>query len=129
MVMIARLPEQTLVEQRGESRLRVGLPGVLITRDGTRRVIVADLSGAGARIRGTVPYSTGEQAMLQWARFEALGTVWWSEDGDCAIRFAEPVPAADLLATRDLADRARCPDERDLVRRTAAAFVNGRMRL
>ena len=129
MLKIARLPRRAMVEQRAECRLRVGLPAVLITRDGTRRVMLEDLSASGARIVGIVPYGSNEPVVLQWASFEALGEVWWSEDGTCAIRFADPVPAADLLATRDLADRARAPAERELVRRAAAAFVKGRMRL
>lgn len=129
MAIIARRLRPALHDARTESRLRVVLPAVLITRDGTRRVVLEDLSGAGARIRGDLPYRTGEDVVLQWVRFEALGIVWWSEEGDCGIRFRDPVPAADLLATRDLAEQARAPTERDLVRRTAAAFVSGRMRL
>ena len=120
---------QPVTEHRSESRLRVTLPAVLTTRDGTRRVVLEDLSAGGARIRGHVPHRTGEQALLQWARFEAMGLVWWSEEGDCGLRFLDPVPAADLLATRDLTDHAIPSADRDLVRRTAAAFVNGRMRL
>jgi len=114
---------------RSECRIRVQLPAVLTTRDGTRRVMLEDLSASGARISGPVPYQTGEEAVLQWSRFEALGQVWWFGEGDCGIRFADPVPASVLLATRDLPGCARQPGERDLVRRTAEAFVNGRMRL
>lgn len=118
-----------VADSRTESRLRVALPAVLTTRDGTRRVLLEDLSAKGARIRGDVPYRTGEEAVLQWSRFKALGAVWWFAEGDCGIHFFEPVPAADLLATRDLADYERPPAERDLVRRTAEAFANGRLRL
>lgn len=127
VITVGRL--QPATEHRSESRLHVTLPAVVTTCDGTRRVVLEDLSAGGARLRGDLPRRPGEQALLQWARFEALGVVWWSDDGDCGIRFLDPVPAADLLATRDLADQALLPTERDLVRRTAAAFVNGRMRL
>lgn len=119
----------TRAHSRTESRLRVALPAVLTTRDGTRRVLLEDLSARGARISGDIPYNTGEEAVLQWSRFEAHGAVWWFGEDDCGLHFFEPVPVEHLLATRDFTGQTRPLDERTVVGRTAAAFASGRLRL
>ena len=114
---------------RQQTRLSVRLPAVVTTRDGTRRVRLEDLSIRGARVTGAAHLHSDQDVLLQWGTCEAFGLVRWAVDGTCGIRFCATVSVKQLIDARELDDRAQQPVEREVVRRTADAFVNGRVRL
>lgn len=119
---------------RQQSRLSLQLPAVVTTRAGTRRVTLEELSTRGARFACDRPFRVGEPALLQWDRFEALGEVRWTVGGVCGLIYYNAIPVEHLLATRDLmaaqSEPARSQElDREVIRRTARAFRNGRLRI
>lgn len=114
---------------RRQSRLRVQLPGLITSQDGTRRVLIEDLSIRGARIRCDILLALGQHVMLQWDRFEALGAICWRGGSSCGIGFYSALHVNDLIASRELDEATAYPLEREAVRRAAAAFVKGGVKL
>ncbi len=116
--------------RRSEPRLRVRLAARLVGLDGASRPVLADLSTGGARLKGQLTeLRLGAEAVLFWDRFEAFGRVVWRDNGQCGMRFYEPIAQADLIATRILDDVQRLPSEHELTRAAAQQFVFGRRHL
>jgi PilZ domain len=111
--------------RRSHSRLRVRLPARLTMLDGSSSAILTDLSLGGAKLQTRFPIVPGEQAMLFWHDFEAFGTITWTYDGMCGMRFDELLAPRVLIATRDLHDADHLPHDRDLVRDVAREWVSG----
>lgn len=111
--------------RRGRSRLRVRLPAKLQTRTETSRVILIDLSTTGARIASNSLPKVGTEAMLHWDRYEAFGEVVWAEGVQFGLSFDDPISEEDVLATRELDDVARLPQDEELLRRAAREWVEG----
>ena len=102
----------------------------MITLDGTNRMVMADLSLSGAKLSGAMPrLRLGQQAIIQWNEFEAFGLVVWSEANRCGLTFDEPLSEQALLKTRQVHDHAPLVSDRELARRTAQEFVQGKVRL
>lgn len=114
---------------RQQNRLRMRLPAVVTTPDGTRHVVLEDLSLRGARVRSEASYRPGMAVVVQWHSGQAIGTVRWVDKGVCGVGFTRSLAVSDLLSARDLEFARLAAVDRDLVRRTADAFVNGRVRL
>ena len=115
--------------RRHESRLRVRLSARLTTLNGTRAAILEDLSIAGARVASTSDLKPGMQAILHWGKFEAFGVIRWHDTLACGVEFFDPLNRAQIIMTRDLDDRHRLPEDNQLARNAASAFVNGKTRL
>lgn len=111
--------------RRDRSRLRVRLPAKLETRIETSRVILADLSTTGARVLAEDLPRIGTEAVLHWDKYEAFGEVVWAEGVHCGIIFFDPIAEQDVLATRELDDAARLPQDRELLRQAARHWVEG----
>lgn len=126
-------PKQSLLTwehgSRQQSRLTVHLPAILTTRDGTRRIMLKDLSTRGARFSMPEELSVGQDVVIQWLNFEAFGEIYWCVDGLYGVAFARHISLADLVETRDRNACGMQPVEREIVSRTALAFVEGRLRL
>lgn len=115
--------------KRSESRLRVRLPARLISHHGEYNVVLRDLSQHGASIeRAGLPQQSGD-AVLIWGKYEGFGKVKWSRDGRCGILFYDEIPPKWLIATRDLDDAEHLPEDRELHRQAAGAWVAGRSRI
>lgn len=118
------------IGRRREGRLRVRLDARLITLDGSCRAVLADVSANGARIvGGTCGLRPGQEAVLQWGDQEAFGVVVWAGHGQIGLCFYDPLDAKTVAATRQLDERQRLPDDRELIRRSALGFVQGGFRL
>jgi hypothetical protein len=105
------------------------LPGRLVTHAHNLPVIISDLSLTGARVLVSQPLRTGAEAVLEWGRHEAFGEVIWQQGQACGIVFFDPIDKAVLLATREMDDAARLPQDRELVRQVARQWVEGATRL
>jgi len=115
--------------KRSESRLRVRLPARLITHHGEYTVVLRDLSQRGASIeRADLPQQSGD-AVLIWGKYEAFGKVKWSGKNRCGMHFYDEIPPKWLIATRDLDDLEHLPEDRELHRQAAQAWVAGRSRI
>jgi hypothetical protein len=116
--------------RRDAARLRLRLAARLVLLDGTQHCILTDLSASGARIHPSDAVSVGAQAVLMWgSRFEGFGEVVWVSARECGIAFDERLRDGVLQATRQLNEMERLPEDRDLVRRSAQAFVRSGVRL
>ena len=114
---------------RMQSRLSVHVPVIITSADGTRRGILQDLSLRGARVTGSAGLGPHQRVVLQWHRFHAAGQVCWIEQETWGVHFARALSVRDLLETRELASDQLVDRDRELVRRTADAFVRGRVAL
>lgn len=115
---------QIPVGRRKTSRLRLGIPAVLLLLDGTFRCRLIDLSCSGARIGLDQHLRIGAEAVLQCPGFEVFGMVVWSDAEQVGMHFDEELPASRLLTLRDYKDNSR---ERSLaeLRRSVHDWVNG----
>nr|WP_195908562.1 PilZ domain-containing protein [Novosphingobium sp. Gsoil 351] len=113
------------IGRRGRNRLRARLAARIVTIHGTRNTVLLDLSASGARIRATEDMAKGQQAMLTWSRYEAIGSLVWVEDGLCGIAFHDALLPEVLIATRDLDAIDRLPGEREPERTEVRAGVAG----
>lgn len=95
----------------------------MITIHGTMTGLLVDLAVAGARVRLNEPIPAKGDAMLVWDGHEAFGTIIWIDGCECGVLFDEPLPEVILLKMREA---EAVPDEREQVRKAAAAFVGGR---
>jgi hypothetical protein len=117
--------EKPSIGRREHSRLRVRLPARLTTLDGKASAVLTDLSFGGAKLLTNCILRPGQQAVLDWDRFEAFGTISWVREGMCGLRFDEFLEGKALIATRDLNDAEHLPSERELARGAARDFVRG----
>ena len=117
------------IGRRREARLRVRMEVRLILRDGRVQAVLADLSRNGARLVGAANLRPGQEALLRWDCHEAFGQVVWAAEGQCGLRFYEPVDRAALIQTRLLDDGARRRGANDVLREAARSFVTGRRRV
>lgn len=99
------------------------------TRTDTSRVILIDLSTTGARLLAENLPKAGTEAVLRWDKYEAFGEIVWVEGVHCGVSFFDPIPEQDVLATRELNDAARLPQDRELLRQAARHWVEGTTRL
>lgn len=105
--------------RRSSARATAPLMAVLTTLAGSRSAVLADVSSAGARVRGPDLPSPGEELVVNIDRVQAFGTVCWSEGEECGIVFEPPIDSGDENHLRQLvaASRGLPPDIR-------AAFEN-----
>ena len=89
-------------------------------------MILIDLSTTGARIASNNLPKVGTEAMLHWDRYEAFGEVVWAEGVQFGIAFDDPITEQEVLATRELDDVAHLPHDKELLRRAAQEWVEGK---
>ena len=88
-------------------------------------MILVDVSTTGARVLVEDLPRIGTEAVLYWDKYEAFGEVVWAEGVHCGIAFFDPIAEQDVLATRELDDAARLPQDKELLRRAARHWVEG----
>ena len=92
------------VGRRRDSRLRLNVPGRLITLTGTHKIVLRDISQSGAKLVLPDDVQQGEDGVLEWLEFETFGTIVWKANGLAGMAFDEAVPNPVLLATRQTFD-------------------------
>ncbi|MCJ2181761.1 PilZ domain-containing protein [Novosphingobium sp. 1949] len=115
--------------RRRQSRLRVRLPATLETRAESHQAILADLSTTGARVLSDARLPAGCEVVLAWAGYEAFGEVIWCQHNQCGIAFVETIRQDTVFATRAINDASQLPDDRALLKKIAAQWVQGSRRL
>ena len=115
--------------RRAHSRLRVRLPVRLITLTNTWYAVLCDLSLTGAKVEIDKGVVSGEEAILQWSKFEDFGKICWVGAGRFGIEFHDPITPQELIATRDLDDAEHLADDRELTRMVARSWAEGTRRL
>ncbi|WP_137679733.1 PilZ domain-containing protein [Aurantiacibacter suaedae] len=113
------------VGRRRDSRLRLSVPGQLITLTGTHKVNLRDVSQSGAKLVVPEEIKNGEDGVLVWLEYEAFGTIVWMENGFAGMAFDEPLPATVLLATRKKFDHRAYKTHEQEAREQAADWYLG----
>jgi hypothetical protein len=85
--------------RRKSPRLRLGIPALLETFDGTVEVDLVDLSQTGAKI-SLDPVQSVRAGVLRWLRFEVFGDIVWQDGGLRGIVFDEALTREAVLTTR-----------------------------
>ena len=86
--------------RRGKSRLRLGIPAVLLTTDGRGPISLLDLSETGAKIllASEMPVVCG---FLRWMHYEAFCIVVWQDGALAGLQFEYPIDRDWVIDTRD----------------------------
>ena len=111
--------------RRRDGRLRVEIPGHLITLDGKPRIALCDVSQSGARLRSSANLQMGEDGILTWLGYEAFGRIVWIAKGYAGIEFEELLPPDILIKTRDIVDQGLAPKEENIAYEAARNWYTG----
>ncbi|MEL6529326.1 MAG: PilZ domain-containing protein [Pseudomonadota bacterium] len=112
------------VGRRSAPRLRLALPGKLVTIYETRACIVANLSETGAMIGVFEPLALGDSAFLQCGGLDQFSTVVRSGKGLNALHFEVPLTHDQVLAVRAVSEDYD-EIERQAFRQTAREWIMG----
>tara|TARA_A100001391_G_scaffold130111_2_gene89368 strand:+ start:12132 stop:12515 length:384 start_codon:yes stop_codon:yes gene_type:complete len=113
------------VGRRHDSRLRLSVPGRLITLTGTHKVSLRDISLTGAKLIVPNDIQQGHDGVLEWLDFEAFGKIVWLHDQQAGMAFDDPLPVKDLLATRETFDSHAFKTDEDIAREQAEDWSLG----
>lgn len=112
------------IGRRGNSRLRLHVPALLVLVDGRARCLLDDISRTGARLAIARPVIVGEDAVLRCGAIECFGRIVWAEADACGLEFDEPLDKATLLGMREVGDHI-AEAEIEQRRRMAREWVAG----
>ena len=113
------------VGRRRDSRLRLSVPGRLITLTGTHKVVLRDISQSGAKLVLPEEVQQGEDGVLEWLEFETFGTIVWKKKDLAGMAFDEAVPTPVLIATRETFDSRAFKTHEQEAREQAADWYLG----
>lgn len=85
---------ETVDERRRHARHKVHAPGRVEGADGSRNVIVEDISAGGARLTGVGEADVGARLRLKHDECDCTGTVIWADGKAGAMRFHADAPRA-----------------------------------
>lgn len=120
--MMNKFSSEDQSRRRKRPRLRVGIPAHLQTLNGPLEVKLLDISQSGARIE--IPSTERpHSAVLQWLEYEAYGDIVWERSGLLGMKFDPPLPADQILRTRELAPSVGA--NLTASERSAKAFAEG----
>lgn len=93
------------------NRLRLGVPAQLVLTHETRDCLIDDISCTGARLRAVHPLAEHQALLLVFHELKLFATVVWLRDGECGLRFDQPIDPEDMQGmlwikeNRELYDR------------------------
>ena len=114
--------------RRRESRLRVGMEALLERVAGNQRCELLDLSQTGARLRLTQTARVGDTVILSCGDIDRFATVVRAGDGECAVRFDDPLSWEMLVSFRAGEEALRLhrqQRESEIIRQYARSWVIG----
>ncbi|UAB77899.1 PilZ domain-containing protein [Erythrobacter sp. SCSIO 43205] len=116
------------VGKRGAARLRLSIPGTLVSRYATHRCIVIDVSCTGAQVGLEEPMELRETAILQIGDVEpfceVVRTVRRQNGGINGVRFDPPIENDDVLKIRAYAENYE-REEMQALRAEVRKWVDG----
>lgn len=112
------------IGRRSAARLRLSMPGKLVTIYETRPCVVMNVSQTGARISLQNPLPTGDSAVLQCGGIDQFAMIVRREPGSNGLEFDAPLTHDQVLAIRDVADNFD-DLERKRFRRIARDWITG----
>ena len=81
---------------RHSNRLRLAVPASLVLTHQTCPCLIDDISSTGARLRIAQPWAERRTLILVFHELRLFATVMWSRDGECGLRFDEPLEREDM---------------------------------
>lgn len=88
---------ETKEDRRVALRSRINLPARLHTSRSDRSAWLADISEDGAGISISSPPGVGMPVLLKWSIYEVFGSVTWSNDDSCGLKFDVPISSEIVL--------------------------------
>jgi hypothetical protein len=77
--------------RRAAARQRVMIVGSAVTLDGTKSILVENVSRSGAKLRGRHLPAIGKQVLVWMEGADALGRVAWTGFDQCGVAFDPPL--------------------------------------
>ena len=115
--------------RRSRSRLRLRVPGHVLTTAGRQNAVLADISLEGAHLVVTQTPKVGNDCFLSWDGHEHFATIVWARGQECGVAFEEPLSKQDLDRARSLADTSFSEILEQGSRASARAWVAGTAKL
>ena len=84
--------------RRKAARQPAGSAGSAVSIQGSRSILVENLSAGGAKVRGHNLPSVGRQVVIWTEEFDLLGSVVWARFGERGIAFDAPASADERAA-------------------------------
>ncbi len=112
------------IGRRAAARLRLSIPGKLVTIYETQPCIVVNLSRTGAQVSLAKPLAPGEAIFLQLAAKEHFASVVWRDTGSNGLEFEVPLADEQVLDARHFADRIDELERREMLR-IAREWITG----
>lgn len=81
---------------RGFNRLRLAVSATLVLTHARLACLIDDISASGARLRVERDLGAGQPAQLMFHELLIQGTVVWSKQGECGLRFDQPLAGEDM---------------------------------
>jgi hypothetical protein len=82
--------------RRALPRQEVMIVGSAVTLDGSKPILVENVSRAGAKLRGRAFPSVGKQVLVWMEGADALGRVAWKDFNQCGVAFDPPLDEGAL---------------------------------
>lgn len=95
-----------LFSRRAHSRERVCHDAHLLTAGRTIPALLHDLSVKGARLSLASEAERGDDVVVRWGCFAAVGRVAWVSGRTCGLEFDEQLDARVVAVTREASENA-----------------------
>jgi hypothetical protein len=92
--------------RRANRRSPVVLAASAFAIGGSRSVLVADISSAGAKLQGRDLPSPATELLITIGTTEVFAKVSWNQDNECGLNFEIPLTTDQLTAMRAQGDWA-----------------------
>ncbi|WP_205481677.1 PilZ domain-containing protein [Sphingomonas arenae] len=93
--------------RRAGKREAAPLIAILSTLSKTYEATLVDMSATGARLRADTLPEVDDELNLRVGRVKTFASVRWRKDGECGVRFYEPLLQQEVIAVRLEAARGR----------------------
>lgn len=91
------------VDRRNKSRRQIFVAGSAVSVQGSKSVIVEDLSAEGAKLRGRDLPAVGKQVLIWMEGLDVLGSVAWSRFDERGVMFDSPLDPRALTCIEEQA--------------------------
>ena len=113
---VIRVPFGEALGRRRKQRARIGLPAVIDTLFGSRRVVLLNISQSGAMIELTGAPKVGSDVIVKCGSIDAMAVVVWVGSGRCGLTFDSLADGAEIMRLQQLGqDAARAKLSPDLI--------------
>ena len=90
-------------DRRTKERRRIFVVGSAVSVQGSKSIVVEDLSLDGARVRGRDLPAAGKQVLIWMEGLDVLGSVAWSKFDESGIVFDRTLDASELTCLEERA--------------------------